>query len=68
MSTFDGINNEFVDMDLGVMPFAIAWIGQDDKGHSALYQLFRSLPGLFERNKPVAASQQLKRKRNELGC
>ena len=67
MSTFDGISDEFVDMDLSVVPSAISWIGRDDKGHSALYQLFRSLPGLFERNKSVATNQQLKRKRNELG-
>lgn len=53
MSTFNGINDVFVDMDLGVMPFAIAWMGWDDKGHSALYQLFRSRPGLLERNKPL---------------
>jgi len=61
MSTFDGINDEFVDMDLSVMPSAMSWIGWDDKGHSALYQLFRNLPGLFERNETVA-----KRKRKRL--
>ena len=39
---------EFVDMELELLPHAIAWMGQDDTGHSILYQLVRSMPTLFD--------------------
>ena len=39
---------EFVSMELEVLPHAIGWTGRDDTGHSILYQLVRSMPSLFD--------------------
>lgn len=39
---------EFVGMELGLLPHAIEWTGRDDTGHSVLYQIVRSMPSLFE--------------------
>lgn len=46
----------FVDMDLKVLPLAIAWICRDDAGRSLLYQLFRSMPSLVGLNNKLQAS------------
>ena len=38
---------EFVDMELEVLPHAMGWASRDG-GHSILYQLVRSMPSLFD--------------------
>ena len=38
----------FVDMEFGVLPFAIAWVGKDDEGFDLLHKLLRGMPSLFE--------------------
>jgi len=45
----DGMNNiqEFLGMDLNVLPVAISWVGKDDIGRTHMYQLMRSLPSLL---------------------
>ena len=44
-----GVNIEtFVDMELEVLPSAIAWIGSNDVGISLLYCLAKNLPCLFD--------------------
>lgn len=52
----------FVGMELNVLPVAMAWIGRDDVGRSAIYQLCRTLPSLFSTN-GKQGSAGLKRKR-----
>jgi len=60
---------EFLDMELKVLPIAIAWIGRPTivhwrgtnvSGLSAMYNLFRRLPGLFDSNaqKKTSAAKQ----------
>lgn len=46
----NGSNNieEFVDMDLVIMPHAISWIGKNEAGLSLLYKLCQSMPSLFD--------------------
>ena len=45
----DDINiQEFVAMEMKVLPHAIAWIGRDDAGNSLLYKFFHGMPSLFE--------------------
>ena len=39
---------EFVDMELGVLPHAMGWVCLDGTGHSLLYQLVRCKPTLFD--------------------
>ena len=39
---------EFVGMDLNILPHAMGWIGRNDTGRSLSYQLVRSMPSLFE--------------------
>ena len=39
---------EFVDMELEVLPHAMGWASWDGTGHSILYQLVRSMPSLFD--------------------
>jgi len=58
----DGEENieEFVDMELEVIPTAIAWMGRDRTGHSLLYRVVRScLPTLFDSNAKKAAARSL---------
>lgn len=52
---------EFLDMNLKVLPHAMSWIGRDSSwythrntGHPLLYELLRNLPTLFESDKPGA--------------
>lgn len=60
----DGVNvDALVDMEVGVIPYAIDWIGKEDIGHPVLYKLCQSLPSLFECNKKVQGISALKRKR-----
>ena len=46
----DGNKNmeEFVDMELNMIAYAIAWMGMDDFGLSLLYNFARSMPSLFD--------------------
>lgn len=57
---------EFVNMELEVLPHALAWCGEDQRGVSLLLRIIQSFPSLFDsnskRNKAAAAE---KRKRNE---
>ncbi len=39
----------FLDMDLIVLPVAIAWMSRDDTVFSLLYEFLRKMPSLFER-------------------
>ena len=44
----DNINiDEFLDMDVEVLPRAIAWIGRDATGQSLLFKLVQSMPTCF---------------------
>ena len=44
----DNINiDEFLDMDMEVLPHAIAWIGRDGTGQSLLFKLVQSMPTCF---------------------
>jgi len=47
---------EFVVMELEVLPRAIAWIGRDDTGHSLLYKLFQTMPTLFDTDRKAKAT------------
>jgi len=51
---------EFVDMELDVLPQAIAWAGRDDTGHSLLYKLFQTMPTLFDTDKAKAVGANWK--------
>ena len=48
---------EFVDMDMTVIPHAIAWIGRDSTGHYLLYNVVRSLPTLFDSDAKAKAAK-----------
>ena len=52
---------EFVDMELGLLPHAMRWTGRNYIGHSLLYQLVRSLPSLFDYESMRAAVRKRKR-------
>jgi len=39
---------EFVDMEWGELPQALAWVGRNDTGHSLLYKMCQSMPVLFD--------------------
>ena len=39
---------QFIDMEMAVLPHAISWIGRDDIGQPLLYSLFQSMPFLFD--------------------
>jgi len=47
---------EFVVMELEVLPRAIAWIGRDDTAHSLLYKLFQIMPTLFHTDRKAKAA------------
>ena len=52
----DNINiDEFLDMDMEVLPHAIAWIGRDGTGQSLLFKLVQSMPTLFHSDMKVDA-------------
>lgn len=38
--------NEFVDMELSVLPHVISWVGRNNVGQTLMYQLLQSLPSL----------------------
>lgn len=38
----------FVDMDMGILPSALAWAGRDNDGHNLLYQMIKSSVPLFD--------------------
>ena len=40
---------EFLDMEMCMLPHAISWIGRDDIGATLQYQLLRSLPSLLSK-------------------
>ena len=64
--TNDGKIEDFVDMDVYVMPHAISWIGRDRALHSLLYNVVRGMPTLFDSDaKAKAAAAGIKRK---IGC
>jgi len=52
---------EFVDMELEVLPHALAWCGGDYRGPTPLYRLVQSQASLFDSNSRAAT----KRKRSE---
>ena len=48
---FSGGNStveEFVGMEMKVLPRATSWIGRDVGGFALLYQVIRSMPSLFD--------------------
>lgn len=56
---------EFVDMDVTVIPHALAWMCRNGGGRSLLYNVLRSLPTLFDSDanaKAVAGKAGTKRK------
>ena len=61
----DGSSNiqEFLDMDLNFMPAAVEWIGRDVCGLSAMYNLMRRLPDLFDSSAKKKKPNAAKRKR-----
>jgi len=62
---------EFVNMDMNVLPQAMAWIGrEDDGGHTLMFSLLQSMPYLFDtdsmkalQNSGKASTSQVKRRR-----
>jgi len=54
---------EFLDMELEVMPNAIEWIGRDIFGLFAMYNLMRRLPDLFDSSAKKKKPNAAKRKR-----
>lgn len=57
---------EFVDMDLEVLPHALAWCGGDYRGPSLLFRVIQSFPSLFDSTRKWnKAGAVEKRKRNE---
>ena len=61
---FDGYQTqEFVDMDLEVLPNALAWCGKDYRGPTLLYHLIQSQPSLFDSSR-ASKTGATKRKRN----
>ena len=64
--TNDGKIEEFVDMEVCVMPHAISWIGRVSSLHSLLYNVVRGMPTLFDSDaKAKAVAAGIKRK---IGC
>ena len=53
---FKGEKNmeEFVDMELNVLPHVIAWTGRDNHGFSLLYCIVHSMPSLFDPDSKAA--------------
>jgi len=64
---FDGYETqEFVNMDLELLPYALAWCGGDYRGPTLLYRLIQSQPSLFDSTSRTSkAAAVTKRKRNE---
>ena len=65
---FDGYDTqEFVDMDLEVLPHVLAWsCGLDQRGASLLFRIIQTFPSLFDSNSRTSkAAVVTKRKRNE---
>jgi len=54
---------EFLDMELEMMPAAFTWIGRDLCGLSAMYNLMRRLPDLFDSSAKKKKPNAAKRKR-----
>ena len=54
---------EFLDMDLNIMPAAMEWIGRDVCGLSTMYNLMRRLPDLFDSSAKKKKPNAAKRKR-----
>jgi len=44
----DKNKEEFLDMELNMIPHVIAWMGMDDSGLSLLYNFTHSMPSLFD--------------------
>ena len=55
--------NEFVDMELNVLPHALSWIGRDMTGISLLYRVVQNIPSLFDSDAKAKMMQEKKRKR-----
>ena len=66
----DGDENieEFVGMDIAVIPDTIAWIGRDSAGQSLLYNVVRSLPTLFDSDAKAKAAKTAVGTKRKLGC
>ena len=47
LTNADAIGRVFADFDMKVLPDAMDWIGRDDIGFSAMYNLLRSNPMLI---------------------
>ena len=47
---------EFVDMEWGELPQALAWIGRNDTGHSLLFEMCQSMPSLFDTESKAKAT------------
>ena len=65
--TNDGKIEDFVDMDVCVMPHAISWIGRDRALHSLLYNVVRGMPTLFDSDAKAKAATAGINKR-KIGC
>ena len=64
----NSINNieEFVDMELEVLPHAIAWMGRDDIAFPLLYQIVKNTPWLFDSDsKAKLLGEKRKKKRHK---
>ena len=56
---------DFVDMELGLLPHALGWTGRNNIGHSLLYRLVHSMPLLFDyESRKAKATTGMKRKMN----
>ena len=55
--------NEFVDMELNVLPHALTWIGRDLTGNSLLYRVIQNIPSLFDSDAKAKMLREKKRKR-----
>ena len=66
----DGDENieKFVEMELAIIPYAIAWMGRDSTGHSLLYNVVRSLPTLFDSDAKAKAVTTAVGTKRKLGC
>ena len=57
---------EFVDMELGVLPHVIAWMGRDDIAFPLLYQTVKNTPWLFDSDsKAKLLGEKRKKKRHK---
>lgn len=54
--------NDFIGMELAMLPRAMAWSGRNNVGHSLLYKVLRGVPSLFDFRHEGAAPRS-KRKR-----